>query len=80
MIFLIVCLFVVSCVPAEKQCAVDTDCVKAMCCHANDAVNKEFAPECQGKICTLECVEGTTDCGQGDIKCVEEQCRVVLGE
>ncbi|MBT4935556.1 hypothetical protein HOL21_02855 [Candidatus Woesearchaeota archaeon] len=75
---LIVCLFIVACVPAEKQCSTDTDCVKATCCHASSSVNKEFAPECQGQICTLECVEGTTDCGYGDIKCISGSCEVVL--
>ncbi len=62
----------------EKKCSLDSDCVKATCCHAKDAVNKENAPDCKGMICTTECVPETADCGQGEIKCVYGECKVVL--
>jgi len=73
-------LFIVSCtsVPAEKQCSVDTDCVKATCCHASSAVNKQAGPDCAGQFCTAECVPGTLDCNQGDVKCVSGECKVVM--
>lgn len=80
---LVLCLllvFVVGCVPAGKECAKDKDCVSATCCHASEAVNKEQAPDCAGILCTMECVPGTTDCGQGEIKCVKGRCEVVLNE
>ncbi len=78
---LILCLFlilVVGCVPAEKKCSSDNDCVPATCCHASEAVNKEHAPDCAGRLCTAVCEPGTIDCGQGEIKCVEGECEVVL--
>jgi hypothetical protein len=78
----LISLFIVSCtaVPLEKQCAVDTDCVRATCCHAIDSVNKENAPDCSGVICTMDCVPETLDCGQGEIQCVKNECVVVLNE
>ncbi|MEW5896958.1 MAG: hypothetical protein AB1668_04660 [Nanoarchaeota archaeon] len=72
-------LFLLSCVPAEKKCSVDSDCVQAACCHASDAVNKEYGPDCTGRICTAVCQPGTIDCGQGKIKCVKGECKAVMG-
>ena len=71
-------LFLLSCTPSEKQCSVDADCVPAGCCHATDAINKEYASSCNGVLCTMECEPTTIDCGQGDIKCVQNECTVVL--
>ena len=71
-------IFLLSCTPAEKQCSTDNDCVPAQCCHANDAVNKEYGPDCSGRLCTLQCEPGTIDCGQGEIQCVAGECRAVL--
>lgn len=76
---LVVFLLIVSCseIPAvspEKQCSVDADCVLAQCCHAVDAVAKNYAPDCRGTFCTLECVPNTLDCGQGEIKCSSGKC------
>lgn len=80
MVFLILILFsigLIGCVPAEKECSADKDCVPATCCHASEAVNKEQAPDCKGILCTMECVPGTIDCGQGEIKCVKGNCEIV---
>ena len=82
-IMIVTFLFLVSCtpsVPIEKQCFSDDDCVKATCCHASDAVNKDNGPDCTGQMCTQECVPGTLDCQQGEIKCLENECVVVLNE
>jgi len=62
----------------EKQCAIDKDCVPAECCHAKDVVNKGFAPDCEGVICTMNCEPNTLDCGQGEIHCGEGECRAVI--
>ncbi len=73
--------FVASCtapVPVEKQCTVDADCERATCCHADDAVNTQFAPDCAKVLCTAECVPGTLDCQQGEIKCVVGECKAVI--
>lgn len=77
---LIIVLFVISCTPTEKQCAVDADCAPAACCHAADAVNEQYAPSCNGVLCTMECRPGTIDCGQGSITCVDNECTVILKE
>jgi len=76
----ILLFFLVSCVPAEKECSVDKDCVPATCCHASEAVNKENALKCGGMLCSAECEPGTIDCGQGEVKCVSGKCEVVLKE
>lgn len=70
-------------VEEEKRCSIDEDCAAASCCHASEAVNKEFAPDCEGVFCTQgigvqSCEPGTLDCGQGEIKCVDGRCTVVI--
>lgn len=78
-IFLVlVLILLLGCAPTEKQCTRDNDCVPASCCHASKTVNKLHAPDCEGILCSMECVPETTDCGQGEIKCVEGKCEVVL--
>ncbi|MEK6937505.1 MAG: hypothetical protein AABX04_00530 [Nanoarchaeota archaeon] len=83
-LLLIVSLWLVSCTPAvsnvseNKLCQKDADCVPASCCHAKEAVNSQNAPKCEGMLCTMECVPETLDCGQGEIKCVKNECKVVL--
>lgn len=80
MLVLALILFLVSCtqIPPEKKCSADSDCVPSACCHAKDAVNKESAPNCQGMLCTAVCEPGTLDCGQGEIKCVGQQCTATI--
>ena len=78
--FILLSVLLVSCTPAEKSCSVDTDCVQATCCHPTAAVPKEAGPDCAGQFCTQECMPGTIDCGQGEIKCLEGSCEVVLNE
>ncbi|HLD72741.1 MAG TPA: hypothetical protein VJA23_04085 [Candidatus Nanoarchaeia archaeon] len=70
--------FLVSCINTQKSCNLDSDCVSTTCCHATDAINKEFGSNCAGQLCSQECVPETTDCGQGEIKCLENECKVVL--
>jgi len=69
-----------ACTPAEEQCSADADCAPKECCHASGAVNEQYAPSCNGVLCTMECRPGTIDCGQGKIRCVENECKVVLAE
>lgn len=64
--------------PTEKSCSTDTDCVPAECCHARETVNKEYAPRCEGMLCTMNCEPETLDCGQGEIKCVDGECQVFI--
>lgn len=83
MISLISLIFVISCtqtktIPENKACSVDTDCVPANCCHPNDTINLKFAPDCSSTMCTMECVPNTLDCGQGEVKCVNGECKVAM--
>ena len=80
LLVLLSAVLLISCTPAEKVCSVDTDCVQATCCHPSAAVPKEAGPDCAGQFCTQECMPGTIDCGQGEIKCLEGSCQVVLNE
>ncbi|MBI2572973.1 hypothetical protein HYV86_03895 [Candidatus Woesearchaeota archaeon] len=81
---LVAVLFIVGCsgakssVPPEKYCSTDSDCVAATCCHATDAVGLNYAPTCAAVMCSMDCQEKTLDCGQGEIKCIENTCSVVL--
>ncbi len=75
-------LFFAGQMPAETDerfsCASDSDCVPARCCHADSAVSKNFAPDCKGTFCTMNCAPNTLDCGQGAIKCIKNKCEVIL--
>ena len=79
-LLLAIALFsLIACQPAQqKQCTTDDDCVPTACCHAQDAVNKAYAPDCKGVVCTMQCEPETLDCGQGEIKCVNNQCTAVI--
>lgn len=59
-------------------CESDSDCAPAECCHSDSAVNKDFAPACKDTLCTAVCAPKTLDCNQGKIKCIKNQCRVML--
>lgn len=59
----------------DKSCKIDSDCVSASCCHANDVVNKKNAPSCDNLRCTLSC-ETILDCGQGRPVCNNGQCQI----
>ena len=65
-------------VPSELYCESNSDCTAASCCHPESAVNKEFAPDCSGILCTAVCQPNTLDCGQGRIKCIENRCSVIF--
>ncbi len=80
-LLLSVAMFLVACsgssVPAEKVCVEDSECVAAECCHSSDSVNEDYAPDCQGVLCSAECAANTLDCGQAKSRCVEGACTVV---
>ena len=63
-------------IPDKNYCVADSDCVPAKCCHANESVNKIMSPNCQMISCSQECVPGTIDCNQGEIKCLNNECKV----
>ncbi|MBS3116051.1 hypothetical protein J4421_00480 [Candidatus Woesearchaeota archaeon] len=80
-VLLIVLLFLIAaCTPEEKQCTVNEDCIPSQCCHATETVNKKNAPDCRNVLCTLQCEPGTLDCGQGEVKCVDNICTAVIKE
>jgi len=59
-------------------CEKDEDCVPEQCCHPTSCINKAFAPDCRGVICTAECVPGTMDCGQGYCACINNRCQAII--
>lgn len=61
-----------------SECSLDSDCVRASCCHASSCVPVVNAPNCKGLYCTMECINGTLDCGQGSCGCVEGKCNMVI--
>jgi hypothetical protein len=80
----LVMLLLISCSPQTisptQVCQTDQDCVPAQCCHATSAVNKDNAPNCSGKLCTLNCEPNTLDCAQGSVLCDQGQCVVKLND
>ncbi|MBI2662659.1 hypothetical protein HYX11_04335 [Candidatus Woesearchaeota archaeon] len=81
LIFSILSLLLISCtpsIPSEKSCTQDSDCVPATCCHANQSINKNYAPNCQNILCSMGCEPNTLDCSQGEIKCVNNECTILF--
>jgi len=74
----IISILLAGCASSNIQCTQDSDCVAATCCHATTVVNKDNAPNCREAICTASCEPDTLDCGQGQIRCVNNQCGVVF--
>lgn len=64
----------------EKYCDYDWDCSPDACCHAKGTVNNKYFPSCGGVICTAECVPGTIDCAQGELKCINHECTIIWNE
>lgn len=67
-------------VPQNKYCVQDGDCLPATCCHAADAVNSMYEPDCGDVLCSQECQPETLDCGQGEVRCVNNECSVLISE
>lgn len=62
-------------VEEDKKCEFDEDCVPASCCHAEDVVNLENAPSCEGVACTAIC-SSVLDCGNGEPICKKGRCEI----
>ena len=80
MVFALAFLTACSNIPPELYCESNSDCTAASCCHPTSAMNKESAPDCSGILCTAVCQPETLDCGQGEIRCVENRCTAVIGQ
>ncbi|MDO8563950.1 MAG: hypothetical protein Q7R87_02990 [Nanoarchaeota archaeon] len=62
----------------EVLCQSDSDCVPKEACHPKTCINKEFAQDSSGSICTAVCEPGTLDCGQGSCSCLNNKCNAVF--
>ena len=54
-------------------CQAADDCAPASCCHPDNLVNKEYAPDCSETICTMVCL-GPQDCNAGHAECINNKC------
>lgn len=61
----------------NDPCESDADCVPADCCHAAACVARTNGPSCGDVMCTMECRQGTIDCGGGCL-CHEGRCAARL--
>ncbi len=57
-------------------CNTNSDCVPATCCHPKVCVNKNYAPNCKGAICTMMMTPGTLD--YGHCACVNNTCEAII--
>ena len=64
----------------EENVEEEIVCVPASCCHASECVLESEAPDCNGSICTMNCVPGTLDCGQARCEYVDGKCGVAWNE
>jgi len=64
-------------VPEELQCNSDAECVPASDCHASTCINENFKQPSE-VFCTMNCEPGTLDCGQGECKCISNQCEAII--
>lgn len=62
------------------SCQTDSDCVPKESCHPKTCINKEFAQDSSGSICTAVCEPESLDCGQGSCLCVNNKCNAVFNE
>ena len=62
--------------PERYYCTSALDCVAATCCHAAEAVNSFYTPDCAAVLCSDSC-EGPLDCGRGHIACLGNRCTIV---
>jgi hypothetical protein len=62
----------------KLECVTDDDCVASECCHASECAPKYKEPDCSGVYCSMECVPGTMDCGQGYCICETGVCKAVF--
>jgi len=80
-LFVISLLVLTSCkeVPEELKCTIDEECVASTCCHPDSCVNEDSKPECEGRVCSMNCEPGTMDCGQGKCVCENNKCAAIIG-
>lgn len=62
----------------ELFCQSDSDCVPKEACHPKTCINKNFAEDNSGSICTAVCEPGSLDCGQGYCSCINNKCNAVF--
>ena len=62
---------------SDDACESDADCAPVECCHASACGAVSSAPSCDDAVCSLECREGTIDCG-GSCLCVEGRCAAFI--
>jgi len=65
---------------SKEELINDKGCVPSQCCHASECVSKQDAPTCSNSFCTMECREGTMDCGAGHCEYLNGKCGVVWNE
>ncbi|VVB60183.1 Uncharacterised protein [uncultured archaeon] len=76
-IILLIWIAVLSVRQAERRyCQSDSDCIPATCCHPAELVNRKYAPDCTGELCTEACI-GPLDCRRGEIRCIDSRCRII---
>ena len=76
----LILLLLIACqaeIDGSVYCETAMDCSAATCCHASEAVNNAYAPNCEGDMCSLNCEPNTLDCGQMKIDCIENRCSVI---
>lgn len=61
---------------AADYCETAEDCAPNKCCHPDDTVNKEVAPDCETIFCDQSC-QGPLDCGVGHIECNNNKCVII---
>lgn len=69
------CISNIKDIPPEKYCEKNSDCVPNKCCHPNKVINKKFAPNCEGTICTTVC-SSILDCREWKAICKNNACEV----
>lgn len=63
--------------PGIGECSSDSDCAPAQCCHPMSCVPVSQMPNCGGIACTMVCMPGTMDCGEGRCACINNSCGVI---
>ena len=64
----------------DEKMVLNESCVPASCCHPTACVWESERPDCSDVFCTMECVEGSMDCGAGRCEVVDGSCEVFWNE
>jgi hypothetical protein len=76
---IILIYFIIQKNPKQATDIEKKNCVPATCCHPDECVLAEQAPNCKNTICSMVC-SGPLDCNAGHCEFINNKCTVIPNE